>query len=114
MATARAPAAKEDVHWLARTFRPVLHMRQVLRADPVFLRYEAAYMTYGVGWMIAYALLPLLAKNKLGLTYGQYAHATQIAYQIAIVAMIWPAGWLMDKLGAMRSVALSFGLLAVY
>lgn len=114
MATARERAAKEDAHWLARTFRPVLHMRQVLRADQVFLRYEAAYMTYGVGWMIAYALLPLLGKGKLGLSYGQYANATQIPYQIALVAMIWPAGWLMDKLGAMRSVGLSFGMLALY
>jgi MFS family permease len=111
---ARSRGVVRDARRLARTFEPVLHMREVLRADPVFLRYEAAYMTYGVGWMIAFALLPLLANRKLGLGYAEYAHATQIAYQVAIVAMIWPAGWLMDRLGAMRSVGLSFGLLSLY
>lgn len=106
----RAP----DAHPLARAFEPVLHMRQVLRADPVFFRYEAAYMTYGIGWMVAYALLPLIGTDKLRLGYDEYTQSTQVAYQVAIVAMIGPAGWLLDRLGAMRSVGLSFGLLALY
>lgn len=112
-AAAREPVAA-DAHPLARAFGPILHMREVLRADPVFFRYEAAYMTYGVGWMIAYALLPLIGTDKLRLGYDQYTQSTQVAYQVAIVAMIGPAGWLMDRLGAMRSVGLSFGLLALY
>ncbi|MCC6677648.1 MAG: MFS transporter [Phycisphaerales bacterium] len=113
---ARAAARERDPegHPFACAFEPILHMREVLRADPVFFRYEAAYMTYGIGWMIAYALLPLIGTDKLKLGYDQYTQSTQVAYQVAIVAMIGPAGWLLDRLGAMRSVGLSFGLLALY
>lgn len=110
----RLAAETASAPHLRALLEPVLHLRQVLRADPVFFRYEAAYMTYGIGWMIGVALLPLLADRKLGLGYRDYAHSTQIAYQVAVVAMIWPAGWLMDRLGAIRSVALSFGLLSLY
>jgi MFS family permease len=98
----------------ARIFEPITHMGQILRADPVFARYEAAYMTYGVGWMICYALLPLFAFRILNLNYDQYANATFVAYWLAVVAMILPAGMLMDRLGPVRSTALSFGLLALY
>lgn len=93
---------------------PIVHMKDVLRADPVFARYEAAYMTYGVGWMIAYALLPIVVTTKLHLDYDKIANSTNVPYLIAIVFMIWPAGWLMDKLGAVRSTGLSFLLLTIY
>lgn len=93
---------------------PIVHMKDVLRADPVFARYEAAYMTYGVGWMIAYALLPIVVTSKLHLDYDKIANSTNVPYLIAIVFMIWPAGWLMDKLGAVRSTGLSFLLLTIY
>lgn len=99
---------------LARLTDPIRHMGGILRADPVFARYEAAYMTYGVGWMIAAALLPLLVTDKLGLEYDQIARSTQTAYLLALVAMLYPAGLLMDKLGAVRSTALSFMMLTLY
>ncbi len=93
---------------------PILHMGTVLKQDPVFARYEAAYMTYGVGWMIAYALVPLLATEGLGLGYEEIASSTTVPYQIAIVLALVPAGWLMDRMGAVRSTAISFAMLALY
>lgn len=97
-----------------RLLDPVVHMGAVLKQDPVFARYEAAYMTYGVGWMVAYALLPLLATDKLGLRYDQFAESTTVPYQLAVVLMLLPAGWLMDRLGAVRSTGLSFLMLGLY
>jgi len=97
-----------------RLVRPIAHMGQVLRDDPIFARYEAAYMTYGVGWMIAYALLPILVTTKLNLDYDAIAESTHVSYLLAMVAMIYPAGLLMDKLGAVRSTGLSFALLTIY
>lgn len=92
---------------------PVVHMRRVLRDDPTFARYEASYMAYGIGWMICWALLPLMGV-RMGLNYDQYAHSTQVAYQIMLVLAIYPAGLLMDRMGAIRSTALSFLLLTFY
>lgn len=99
---------------LRRAFEPVAHAKDVLKSDPTFARYEAAYMTYGVGWMIAYALLPILVTDKLHLAYDQVARSTHVAYWVPLVAMILPAGMLIDRLGAVRSTALSFGLLTLY
>lgn len=99
---------------LARVFEPIAHTKEVLKADPVFARYEGAYMVYGIGWMIGYALLPILVTDKLHLDYEQIAQSTQFAYLIALVAMMFPAGLLMDRLGAARSTALSFGMLTLY
>jgi len=99
---------------IAAVFEPVIHMRQVLREDPIFARYEAAYMTYGVGWMVCFALLPILVTSKLHLQYDQIANSTSVPYLLAMVAMVIPAGWLMDRLGATRSSGLSFALLTLY
>lgn len=110
--TARPHAGKP---WgVATLVDPVLHMRRILRDDPVFTRYEAAYMTYGVGWMIAYALVPILVTDKLQLNYQDVAKSTHVAYLIAMVCALPLAGLLMDRAGAMRSTALSFALLTLY
>lgn len=93
---------------------PILHMRSVLREDPVFARYEGAYMTYGVGWMIGFALLPIFATDALDLPYDVYTGSTTVPYQLALVAMIVPAGLLLDRIGAVRSTGLSFALLTLY
>lgn len=99
---------------VAAVFEPVLHMREVLRQDAIFARYEAAYMTYGVGWMVCYALLPILVTSKLHLRYDQIAESTHVSYLLAMVVMMIPAGRLMDRLGAVRSTGLSFALLTLY
>jgi MFS family permease len=93
---------------------PIKHMGEVLRADPAFARYESAYMTYGAGWMIGYALLPIIATTKLGLTYEQIANSTHVPYLLALVACLVPAAIALDKLGAAKSTAISFGLLTLY
>jgi len=99
---------------LRRLIEPISHAKEVLKSDPVFARYEAAYMTYGVGWMIAFALLPMLATDRLELSYDDFAASTQTAYLLAIVVMLWPAGLLLDRIGPVRSTGISFGLLSIY
>lgn len=98
----------------AKLVDPVTHMGRILKADPTFARYEAAYMTYGIGWMIASALLPLLAARKLNLEYDAIAKSTQASYLLALVAVLFPAGLLMDRFGAVRTTAGSFALLGFY
>lgn len=104
----------EDRTLYQRIVEPITHMREVLKNDSVFARYEAAYMTYGIGWMITYALLPTLVTKKLNLGYDEIATSTQVAYLFGMVLMLWPAGWLMDKLGPVRSTGLSFAMLTFY
>jgi MFS family permease len=97
-----------------RVVEPIGHMKEVLIADPIFARYEASFMTYGVGWMICYALLPYIVTDKLHLAYAATAESTHVAYWLAMTAMIVPAGLLMDRIGAVRCTGLSFLLLTLY
>ncbi len=107
-----APARGSSV--FARVVEPITHAKEILKADPIFARYEAAYMTYGVGWMVAYALLPMLVTDKFHLSYEAATASTQTPYLIAIVLTMWPAGLLMDRMGPMRSTGISFAMLSVY
>ncbi|QOI99432.1 MAG: MFS transporter [Phycisphaeraceae bacterium] len=110
----RGPRGRsERVSWRG-VVSPVLHMREVLRGDPVFARYEGAFMTYGVGWMICAALLPILATDRLGLTYDQTGSSTQVAYAWAIVAALAPFGLLIDRIGPIRTSGLAFLGLSAY
>lgn len=95
-------------------FRPILHMGSVLRADRVFLRYELAFMTYGAAFMFCDALLPVLATDRLGLRYEDYATATQVAMRTAMVIATFPMGWLLDRIGPMRTSGLAFAILGIY
>lgn len=93
---------------------PVLHMGAVLKNDPLFARYEAAFMTYGCGFMMSAALVPLLALNKLELSYDRFAAATIVAFQVAQLATTLPAGLAIDRFGASRTCQYAFALYAVY
>jgi MFS family permease len=99
---------------LRRLLAPVLHMREVLAEDRVFYQYEAAFMTYGVGWMICNALLPVLATDRLHMNYAEFAGSTQVVYPLCMLLMTYPMGWLMDHIGPMRTSLLSFAWLTFY
>jgi MFS family permease len=93
---------------------PIVHMRGVLAKDRVFFRYEAAFMTYGVGWMICFALVPLIVTDKLKLDYNTIASSTAVAMLLATVTFTLPFGMLNDKIGPVRTSAVAFGLYVAY
>ncbi|XVJ59638.1 MAG: MFS transporter [Tepidisphaera sp.] len=99
---------------LRAAVEPLLHMREALAADRRFARYEAAFMTYGVGWMICNALLPILATERLKLDYHATASAGYMSYQLTIGLCMIPAGLLLDRFGAARATSLAFLALAAY
>ncbi len=107
------PAAATRLRW-SNLFAPLLHMREVLRGDRAFYRYEQAFMTYGVGWMIGHALLPVLVTTGLGLNYQQIAVSTIVTYQVMLMLAIVPMGWLLDRVGPARATAYAFAGLALY
>lgn len=107
------PRASAPLRW-SGLVEPILHMNRILRADRRFARYEAAFMTYGVGWMICYALLPLLVTERLRLNYEEIASATQVVFNFCMLLAMLPAGLLIDRIGPVRTSGLSFALLTLY
>jgi MFS family permease len=93
---------------------PIRQMGRVLRSDAYFYRYEVAFMSYGLGWMICQPLLPLLVIDKLHLSYEQVAVSTQVAFQVTMLLTTLPMGYLIDRLGPARTCALAFGWLTIY
>lgn len=108
----RAPRTGEGLVHAA--VEPLRHMKEVLTHDARFARYEAAFMTYGIGWMVCNALVPLLVTKKLNLDYHDIAASGYMAYQFALGLCMIPAGLLLDRLGAARATAWSFLALAGY
>jgi len=92
----------------------VQQMVAVLRRDRAFLRFEIAFMLYGVGWMISYALLPLLGNNKLHLTYSQFALSTQVTLPLVTVLAIPLIGYAVDRIGPLPIATTAFAWLALY
>src|SRR5262249_2959059 len=55
-----------------------------------------------------------LLDKRLHMQYSEMANSTRVVWNIGMVLMSFPAGWLLDRLGAARISALSFALLAFY
>ncbi len=103
----------ESFH-MRRFIEPILHMKQILKTDRLFASYETAFMTYGVGWMICNALLPVLATDKFNMDYTDFAQSTQAIYPLCMLLMTYPMGRVMDRLGPAKTSCLSFAWLAFY
>lgn len=110
----RTPAAPSEKRPWSGVLAPVFHMHRTLRADRNFLRYEAAFMTYGAGFMICEVLLPVLVTDKLHLNYEEFAERALVAQRLGMLALALPMGWVMDRIGATRTSGLSFAWLGLY
>jgi len=109
------PGIRPPGEWSpARMIGPILHMNRVLREDRIFFRYEAAFMTYGMGWMICWALVPLIITDKLKLPYDLASESTAVPMQLAILLMTLPAGLLSDRIGPIRISSVAFAIYALY
>jgi MFS family permease len=117
-ATSAAPAvaaasAPRRPAWRA-LIEPIRRMRAILAADRRFMRYETAFMTYGCGFMIGDALLPLLVTHRLGLEYDQITSAGFATFRGCMLLAALPAGWLLDRVGPMRTASVAFAGLVFY
>jgi MFS family permease len=107
------PPARQPRRW-RDLVNPILHMHDTLRANRVFFRYEAAFMTYGAAFMICEVLLPVLCTDRIHMRYEGVAHNTQVIGKTFMIALMFPMGWLLDRLGPVRTSGISFGVLALY
>jgi len=89
-------------------------MAGVLRRDPDFRQFETAYTTYGLGWMMCYALIPFIAVDLLKLNYQQFVWSAQWSQQLTILVMLVPFGLIMERIGPIRFSVGSFLPLLVY
>lgn len=89
-------------------------MLDVFRSDARFRRCEIAFFVYGMGYMSAYAIVPLLVWDKLMLDYTAIARSTQVAYNTVLLFTLVVGGWLMDRFGPMRVTRWSLTMVILY
>ncbi len=99
---------------VGQLLRPILDMGAILREDPVFLRYQLAFMTYGFGFHICEAVFPLFVREGLHLEYEQIFNNGIGVAKLFTLLMVVPMGWAMDRLGPARTSAIAFACLALY
>jgi len=88
-------------------------VRAVFR-DRRFMVYEAAFMCYGFGFLMAFPLLVLFMEGELKLDYNQYTWAQSVAMPVAQLLSMYLWGKLADRIGIVRAVAGAFAALLLF
>ena len=87
---------------------------KTLLRDKAFLRYEAAFMVYGLGFLALQPVLPLYVVDELGVSYTDFGLARGAIFWILMIATSPLAGRLGDRLGILRVAGLGFLVLGLF
>jgi len=87
---------------------------RILREDRAFRVYEIAFMLYGFGFLMSWALVVLYAESGLGLSYDAWTWAQGVAGPLAHIGCMAVWGRLADRFGVVRTTAAAFFLLALF
>ncbi|MBM3328209.1 MAG: MFS transporter [Calditrichaeota bacterium] len=95
-------------------YRPVAQMIELLTKRPDFLRFETAFMLYGIAFMMILPVVPLYLVDDLELTYRQIGTAQGAVMKTAMILAIPVCGRFFDRSTPHRMGTLTFWLLATY
>jgi predicted MFS family arabinose efflux permease len=87
---------------------------RLLRDDAAFRRYEIAWSLYGVGFLMSTPMIVVFGESDLQVSYNEWTWAQGVAMPIAGILGTVPAGRLVDRLGPVRTTAVSYFLLTVF
>jgi MFS family permease len=108
---AREPGWRAATGALARAWRDGIAL---LKEDRAFFLFEAAFMLYGFGLLMSTPLVVLFAEDDLGLSYGDWTTAANLASPLAHLAAVWAIARLSDRIGLTRTTSLAYLLLLVF
>ena len=87
---------------------------RLLRDDAAFRRYEIAWSLYGVGFLMSTPMIVVFGESDLQVSYNEWTWAQGVALPLAGILGTAPAGRLVDRLGPVRTTAVSYFLLVVF
>ncbi len=86
----------------------------ILRRDPGFRRYETAYMSYGMGFMMLQPVIPVFLVEQLHVDYSQASTAKGLIF-FGMMALFSPVfGRLLDRSDPVKLSLFAFLLLALF
>jgi predicted MFS family arabinose efflux permease len=86
----------------------------ILRRDARFRRYEIAYMTYGIGFMMLQPVIPIFLVERLHVDYAQASNARGLIFYAMVFAFSPVFGRLLDRSDPVKTSALAFLVLALF
>jgi MFS family permease len=100
---------------IRRTIRsPFAGSLAILRRDRGFRRYEAAFMAYGMAYMMLQPVLPIFLVERLHVDYAQASNARGLIFY-GMMALFSPVfGRFVDRTGAVRLSMAGFLVLAAF
>jgi len=87
---------------------------RLLRDDREFRLYEIAWSLYGIGFLASTPMIVVFGESDLQVSYDDWTWAQGVAMPLAGILGTAPAGWLVDRLGPVRTTALSYFVLTVF
>jgi predicted MFS family arabinose efflux permease len=114
----RADLAAAAGDWLGDVQRalrnPLKGSVSTFRADPNFLRFEVAFMIYGIAWMMMQPVIPLFLVDVIKIQYAQAGVARGLVFWGAMALSSPVFGRLLDRWNAVRLAAVAFVILSVF
>ncbi len=95
-------------------YSPLTDMIKLLKARPDFLRFETAFMCYGVAFMMLLPVVPLYLVDDLKFSYQQIGLARGTIYTFAMIMTVQMFGRLFDRTTPHRMGIIIFLLLTLY
>lgn len=93
---------------------PLMNAWRLLRRRPDFLRFEGAFMLYGVAFMMTLPVIPLFLVDDLDLSYSVIGTARGAVAQVTMILSLAFAGKWYDRSTPHRFSAVVFLILALH
>ena len=94
--------------------RPFAGALLLLREDRGFRRYELAFMSYGLAWMMLQPTIPVFLVERLQVAYADVATARGLIYFTMVAALSPLLGRLLDRFGPLALSRLAFLILTPF
>jgi MFS family permease len=107
-----------QIDWLddvQRALRnPLRGARTIYASDPAFLKFEIAFMIYGLAFMLMQPVIPIFLVDEIKVQYSQAATARGLIFY-GVVAILSPYfGRMLDQWNAVRLSMIGFLILAFF
>ncbi len=87
---------------------------RLLRDDRDFRTYEIAWSLYGMGFLASTPMIVVFGERDLGASYATWTWAQGVSMPLAQIAATAPFGWLVDRVGAVRTTAFAYVLVTLF
>jgi MFS family permease len=107
-----------QIDWLddvQRALRnPLQGARMIYSSDPNFLRFEIAFMIYGLAFMVMQPVIPIFLVDEIQVQYSEAGFARGVIFWGAISVLSPFVGRLLDRWNAVRLSVYGFVILAFF